>query len=163
MRAKNAEAESPSIAHANRAPNASTLSAPPSMNRVPPHEASAVTSLTERVAATFRFAVGLEGPKADPQQKITVETFLRGLATQHPEVYLSGSASASYGSGAQYDVTESSAEWTLARGAMAKVLAIHLVQCKFGLLLLASQRAGLVTPDGSETPPSRRKSARMFR
>ncbi|KWU46055.1 hypothetical protein RHOSPDRAFT_32535 [Rhodotorula sp. JG-1b] len=131
LRAKNAEAESPSISHTNRAPTGTAISVPSTMNRAPPREATAGTSLTERVAATFRFAVGLDGPKADPQQKITVETFLRGLATQHPDIYLPGSASASYSSGAQYDVTESSAEWTLARGAMAKMLAIHLVQSFF--------------------------------
>ena len=133
------------------------------MNRAPPREATAGTSLTERVAATFRFAVGLDGPKADPQQKITVETFLRGLATQHPDIYLPGSASASYSSGAQYDVTESSAEWTLARGAMAKMLAIHLVQCKLGLLLPASQRAGIVAPGESETHLSRKNPAQKNR
>lgn len=113
-------------------------------------------SLTDRLAATFRFAIGLEGPKADPQQTVTVETFLRGLATQHPDVYLPGTAS--YGRGPQCDVTESSADWTLARGAMAKMLAIHLVQCKLGDLLLSLKRAAIVATK-SKTPPRRKKSA----
>ena len=130
MRTNTAAAENPSISQTNRASIEATLSVPSTRSRGPPHEASSASSLTERVARTFRFAVGLEGPTADPQQKITVETFLRDFATQHPEVYLPASASVSYGSGAQYDVTESSAEWTLARGAMARLLAIHLVQCK---------------------------------
>lgn len=121
-------------------------------NSAPPREALAVASLTERLATTFRFAIGLEGPQADPQQTVTVETFLRGLATQYPDVYLPGSAS--YGRGAHYDVTESSADWTLARGAMAKMLAIHLVQCKLGDLLLSLKRAGIVAQDKVETPPS---------
>ncbi|KAG0657780.1 Proline-rich protein 12 [Rhodotorula mucilaginosa] len=115
LRTNTAAAENPSISQTNRASIEATLSVPSTRSRGPPHEASSASSLTERVARTFRFAVGLEGPTADPQQKITVETFLRDFATQHPEVYLPASASVSYGSGAQYDVTESSAEWTLAR------------------------------------------------
>lgn len=129
LRVKTAEAESASISHTIRAPDGTTIRESSMTNSAPPREALAVASLTERLATTFRFAIGLEGPQADPQQTVTVETFLRGLATQYPDVYLPGSAS--YGRGAHYDVTESSADWTLARGAMAKMLAIHLVQSFF--------------------------------
>ncbi|GAA5986043.1 hypothetical protein JCM10908_006382 [Rhodotorula pacifica] len=134
LRAREAEAQqSPATStFATRAGDVRAMSVSPGLNQISPFDPPVVTSLTESISATFRLATGLEGPKADPQQRTTVETFLRGLAVQYPELYLPGSTSrAAFVGGGPYDVTESSTEWNLARGAMAKMLSIHLVQAFF--------------------------------
>ncbi|GAA5882456.1 hypothetical protein JCM3774_001126 [Rhodotorula dairenensis] len=129
IHAREAEAQSTTLP-----PATPVAAAPvhPDASRTLPYETTPTTTFSERLSASFRLALGLVGSNADRWQNATIETFLRGLAVQQPELYLPGSTSrASLLGGGAHDVTESSTEWTLARGAMAKMLTIHLVQSFF--------------------------------
>lgn len=166
LRTRETEASSPATpTHPHQSATFPAVSLSPTSGSIIPRPIGGLlpVNLSESISATFRLATGLDHPQTDPQHRITVETFLRGLAIQHPDVYPPGSASAlSYGVPGTYNVTESSSEWGLARTAMARMLSLHLVQCEPARVFLVFRRVltPLAQPSSRHAVPTCRSSCR---
>ncbi|BGP42105.1 hypothetical protein JCM10450v2_006191 [Rhodotorula kratochvilovae] len=102
---------------------------------------AAGATLSETIHDVFSGGAGLARGGAAAQAGLkTVEIFLRGVALQEPEVYAVASAGLGPlmgpegGQAAALPLpppSESDVDWKLARGAMAKMLVVHLVQSFF--------------------------------
>jgi hypothetical protein len=106
-----------------------------------PHAGEHVSqsTLSETIRSVFIAGSGIGPPYGQGQQ--TVETFLRGVAMNEPEIYgvtsqaLGGGGAGAVGGGLP-GIGPSRGSSQLARKAMGHNLVIHLVQCAFSSFLL---------------------------